>query len=151
MRFSKHALSRVGSRCAALKKSMDSMGKHSGFGVVWTSSADQPTRIPSFDPVTLRFTENRTLKTEHPEQRCQLRFPYGTGRSPSNGLLEQMPCASARRALIATTPLRSTLTVTPHPRSQSLNGLMVLLLESSVVALYTADEAIRLKSQLRTG
>jgi hypothetical protein len=76
---------------AGLKKSMDSTGKRSGFGVIWTSSGDQQTRIPSFDPVTLRFTENRTLKTEHPEQRCQLRFPYGTGRCYSNGLLEQMP------------------------------------------------------------
>ena len=76
---------------AGLKKSMDSTGKRSGFGVVWTSSGDQQTRIPSFDPVTLRFTENLTLKTEQPELRCRLRFPYGTGRSNSNGLLEQMP------------------------------------------------------------
>lgn len=39
----------------------------------------------------VRFLAHCRRKTEHSQRRCELLFPYGTGRSQSNGLLEQMP------------------------------------------------------------
>lgn len=72
--------------------------------------------MPFSRPI-LRFTDDCRLKTNDLQPRCALRYPYQTGRSNSNGLLEQRPRsrdrrASARMALTATSPLRSTLIVT---------------------------------------
>ena len=72
-------------------KSMFSKEKRTHFRDIWRSSEDSQTRIPSFGHTRMRFTENRTLKTEHPQQSCGLRFPYGTGHVSFTGLLEQMP------------------------------------------------------------
>ena len=58
---------------------------------VCTSFGDQQKRVRPINPASVRFTENRTLKTANSQRRCRLRFPYGTGRRNSTGLLEQMP------------------------------------------------------------
>ena len=76
---------------ADIKASKDPKKKRSHFGGIRTSSEDQQTRIQSYGQATLRFTENRTLKTANSQHRCTLRFPYGTGRCNTTGLLEQMP------------------------------------------------------------
>jgi hypothetical protein len=62
-----------------------------GFVANCTSLIAAPRRIRSFDPLTLRFSDDCQLKTTDSQRNCTLRFPYGTGRSHSNGLLEQMP------------------------------------------------------------
>jgi hypothetical protein len=93
---------------------------------IWTSlssAVDQRRNMLRFSrptPAILLTTEQ--LKTDDSQRRCNLRFPYRTGRSHSNRLLEQMPRsgdrrASARMALIATSPLRSTQIVTPRHSS----------------------------------
>ena len=58
---------------------------------ICTSSGDQQSQIPSLDRPLLRFTEHRTLKTEHPQPRCELRFRYAACRCNTTELLEQMP------------------------------------------------------------
>jgi len=76
---------------ADIKTSMNPKKKRSHFGGIGTSSEDQQTRIQSYGQAALRFTENRKLKTANSQHRCALRFPYGTGRCNTTGLLEQMP------------------------------------------------------------
>ncbi len=58
---------------------------------LFRSPGDQQSQIPSLDRPLLRFTEHRTLKTEHPQPRCELRFPYAACRCNTTELLEQMP------------------------------------------------------------
>jgi len=76
---------------ADIKKSVDSKKNRPRFGDIWTPTEDQQTRILSVGPGQPRFTHLCQLKTDDSQRSCQLRFPYGTGRSSSNGLLEQMP------------------------------------------------------------
>jgi hypothetical protein len=107
---------------AEMEKLRNSMKNRTHLGAIWTSIGADRYRIQWFDHLKLRFSENRKPKTENSQRRCNLRFPYGTCRSHSNGLLEQMPQsgdrrASTRRALIATSPLRSNLIVTPRSHS----------------------------------
>ena len=56
-----------------------------------TSTSDNSLPVRPFGPVLMRFTEHRTLKTEHPQRRCELLFPRAAGRCRLTGLLEQMP------------------------------------------------------------
>jgi hypothetical protein len=105
-----------------IKKLRNSTKNRTHFNAIWTLLGADWWRIESSGRPELRFSENRTLKTENLQRRCNLRFPYGTCRSHSNGLLEQMPRsedrrASARMALIATSLLRSSLIVTPRHSS----------------------------------
>ena len=86
---------------------------------VCTSFGDQQKRVRPINPASVRFTENRTLKTADSQRHRGLRFPNGTCRRKTTGLLEQMPWASARMVLIATSPLRSTSIVIPR-RSSAL-------------------------------
>ena len=60
-------------------------------GDIPTSSEDSQTQTLSFGHGTLRFTDDCRLKTDDSQRSCGLRFPYGTGRCNSTGLLEQMP------------------------------------------------------------
>ena len=76
---------------AEIKKLLHSMKTQTHLGAIWTSFGADSYRIQSFDHPDLRCTENRSLKTDDSQRRCDLRFPYGTSRSSSNGLLEQMP------------------------------------------------------------
>jgi hypothetical protein len=107
------------------------MKNRTQFGAIWTSLNSARCQILRLGPELLRFSENRKLKTENSQHSCNLHFPYRTRRCNSNGLLEQMPLsgdrrASARTALIATSPLRSSLTVIPRhssaPAKSKLNG-----------------------------
>ena len=76
---------------AAVKTLLHSKGKRPRFGDNNTSSRHQQFRILSPDRMSLRFTHHCPLKTDDPPCRCGLRFPYGTCRRNSTGLLEQMP------------------------------------------------------------
>jgi hypothetical protein len=76
---------------ADIKRCMFSKGKPRGFGVISTTSGNHQDRIKPFDHPELRFTDDCQLKTDDSQRGCTLRFPYGTGLSSSNGLLEQMP------------------------------------------------------------
>jgi hypothetical protein len=76
---------------ADIEKLLSSKEKRPHFGVICTSLADHQCRIPSFGAVLMRFTEHRTLKTEHRRNAAALLFPYAAGRCPITGLLEQMP------------------------------------------------------------
>jgi len=76
---------------AELKKWRHSAKNRAHFCMTWTSFSADRRRIPSLDPETLRFTDDCQLKSADSQPRCDLRFPYGTGRRHSNGLLEQMP------------------------------------------------------------
>jgi hypothetical protein len=58
---------------------------------VCTSFGDQQKRVQAINPASVRFTENRTLKTADSQRRCGLHFPYGMCRCSTTGLLEQMP------------------------------------------------------------
>ncbi len=103
---------------AAIEKLLNSNEKRLDFGANCTSLMAAPRRIRSFDPVIVRCADDCQLKPADLQRSCTLRFPYGTGRSHSNGLLEQMPRsrdrrASARRALTATSPLRPTIIPPP--------------------------------------
>ena len=42
---------------------------------ICTSSGDQQSQIPSLSRPLLRFTEHRTLKTEHPQPMLRISFP----------------------------------------------------------------------------
>jgi hypothetical protein len=61
------------------------------FGPICASLGANLCRILSRGAVTLRFAENRKLKTENPQRSCTLRFPYAARRCNSTGLPEQMP------------------------------------------------------------
>ena len=76
---------------ADLEKSMYWKEKQTHFGDIWTSSEDHQDSSKPFGHPELRFTDNCPLKTDDLKRSCTLRFPYGTGLSSSNGLLEQMP------------------------------------------------------------
>ena len=58
---------------------------------VCTSFGDQQKRVRPINPASVRFTENRTLKTADSQRHRGLRFPNGTCRRKTTGLLEQMP------------------------------------------------------------
>ena len=109
---------------AEIENVRHSTKKRTDFGANWMSFGTGRYRIEWFCHVELRFTDDCPQKTDDSQRSCGLRFPYGTGRRSTTGLLEQMPRsrdrrASARRVLIATSPLRA---VRPHSRSQSLTS-----------------------------
>ena len=58
---------------------------------ITTTFGDQQMRVRSFNPAFARFTEHCQLKTDDLQRTCRLRFPYGTDRCNTTGLLEQMP------------------------------------------------------------
>ena len=105
-----------------IKMSINCNKNRCRIAVRWTSrGVDQRRNMPFSRPI-LRFTDDCRLKTDDSPRRCDLRFPYGKCRSHSNGLLEQMPRsgdrrASARMALLATSPLRSSRILTPRHSS----------------------------------
>ena len=76
---------------AGIEKSGQFSKKRPRFGANCTSLGAELCRIPSLARPLLRFTENRTLKTEHPQRSCTLRFPYAACRCNTTGLPEQMP------------------------------------------------------------
>ncbi len=76
---------------AAIEKLLNSNEKRLSFGANCTSLIAAQRRIRSFDLVTPRFPDDCQLKTAASQRSCNLRFPYGTNRRHSNGLLEQMP------------------------------------------------------------
>ncbi len=76
---------------AEIENLMDSKKKRPLICYFDTSFGDRQRTIPSFSPARMRFPDDCLLKTANSQIRCTLRFPYGTSRSHSNGLLEQMP------------------------------------------------------------
>ncbi len=76
---------------AEMEKLRNSMKNQTHFGTIWTSLNSSLCQILQFGPELLRFSENRKPKTENSQRRCDLRFPYCTGRCNTTGLLEQMP------------------------------------------------------------
>jgi hypothetical protein len=107
---------------AEIKKSINCNKNRCRIAVRWASRGVFQRRNMPFSRPILRFNDDCRLKTADSQPHCGLRFPYRTGRCNANGLLEQMPRsgdrrASARTALIATSPLRSSLTVTPRSPS----------------------------------
>ncbi len=76
---------------ADIKRSIHFMKNRPRVGGVQTSLSADPRRIRALDAAKLRFPAHCRRKTDHSQRRCELLFPYGTGRSNSNGLLEQMP------------------------------------------------------------
>ena len=117
----RHAPCRIAVR-AEIKKSINFNKNRCRIAVRWASRGVYQRRNMPFSRPILQFTDDCRLKTDDLQPRCGLRFPYRTGHCNSNGLLEQRPRsedrrASARRALIATSHLRSTLIVTPRHSS----------------------------------
>jgi len=76
---------------ADIEKSVHSKENQPRFGAIWTSLSSARRQILRFGPKLLRFSENRTLKTENQQHRCGLLSPYAACRCNSTGLLEQMP------------------------------------------------------------
>ena len=76
---------------AVIKELRRSKEKRPRFAAIWATLSADLNRVLSLGTVTLRFTAHCRLKTDDSQRRCGLLFPYGTGRSNSNGLLEQMP------------------------------------------------------------
>ena len=56
-----------------------------------TAFGDGQSGIQSVVAITWRLTEHCQLKTDDSQRRCGMRFPSGTCRCKSTGLLEQMP------------------------------------------------------------
>ena len=69
---------------AEIKKWRNSAKSRTHFCTIWTSFGADRRRIPSLDPLTLRFPDDCQLKTAASQRRCDLRFPNGTGRSPQS-------------------------------------------------------------------
>ena len=86
----RHAPCRIAVR-AEIKKSINGNKNRCRIAVRRTSRGVFQRRNMPFSRPILRFTDDCRLKTDDSQRRCDLRFPYGTGRSHSNGLLEQMP------------------------------------------------------------
>ena len=107
---------------AEIKKSINCNKNRCRIAVRWASRGVFQRRNMPFSRPILRFNDDCRLKTADSQPRRGLRFPYRTGSCNSNGLLEHMPRsgdrrASARTALIATSPLRSSLILTPRHSS----------------------------------
>ncbi len=91
-----------------------------------TSFVDGHRGVPMISRDFVRFTAHWQLKTDDSQRRCGLLFPYGTGRSNSNGLLEQMLFETLRFEWLASPQAHSAQprsllhALRPHSRSQSL-------------------------------
>ena len=76
---------------AEIKKSINCNNNRCRIAVRSTSrGVDQRRNMPFSRPI-LRLTHHCQLNTASLRGRCNLRFPYGTGRCNTTGLLEQMP------------------------------------------------------------
>ena len=105
---------------AEMEKLRNPMKNRTHFSEIWTSFGADRYRIQWFDHLELRFSENRTLKTENSQRHRDLRFPSGTGRSHSNGLLEQMPRSQRSTSFGSNGPHRHKPTpLIPDPYSAS--------------------------------
>ena len=76
---------------ADIKKLRHSTERRRSFAPICSSHSADWTRIQSRGAVTLRFTDDCPLKTDDSQRSCSSLFPYGTRRSSTTGLLEQMP------------------------------------------------------------
>ena len=98
---------------AEIKKSINFNKNRCGIAVRWTSrGVDQRRNMPFSRPI-LRFTDDCQLKSADSQPRCDLRFPYGTGRVTQTGFLNK--CLELRLGGLAQPQAHSAqrLTVTP--------------------------------------